>query len=115
VTSVPWGINPIAIRELVSRGMPELCETPPAPGFLSYDERTGGSVDYVLVMATEPVAALEDDEAAWVAAQLRHAYELIYVSQGRGFARLYRRRPDDLEEARRHARASLGRDDDPHP
>jgi hypothetical protein len=90
-------------------------DKPPAPGFLNYDERTGGSVDYVLVMATEPVAALEDDEAAWVAAQLRHAYELIYVSQGRGFARLYRRRPDDLEEARRHARASLGRDDDPHP
>ena len=34
-------------------------DKPPAAEFLGYDERTGGSVDYVLVMATEPVAALE--------------------------------------------------------
>jgi hypothetical protein len=88
---------------------------PPAPGFLSYDERTGGSVDYVLVMATEPVAAQDDAAAAWVAAQLEQAYELIYISPGNGFARLYRRRLDDVEEARRLARAGLGEDDDPHP
>jgi hypothetical protein len=88
---------------------------PPGPGFLSYDERTGGSVDYVLVMATEPVAAQDDAAAAWVAAQLEQAYELVYISPGNGFARLYRRRSDDVEEARRLARASHGEDDDPHP
>jgi len=88
---------------------------PPAAGFLSYDERTGGSIDYVLVMARAPLATLRRQEAAWVAAQLERAYELIYVSPGRGFARLYRRRPDDLQQARRLAGASLGEDPDPHP
>ena len=88
---------------------------PPVGEFLSYDERTGGSVDYVLVMATEPVAALDAYEAEWVAAQLEHGYELIYISPGNGFARLYRKRPDDVEQARRLARANLVQDDDPHP
>jgi hypothetical protein len=90
-------------------------DSPPAAEFLGYDERTGGSVDYVLVMATEPVGALEDEEAAWVADQLEHGYDLIYVSQGYGFARLYRRQPDNLEEARDLARLGLDKEDDPHP
>ena len=87
---------------------------PPVAEFLSYDERTGGSVDYVLVMATEPVETLASAEAVWVAAQLEHGYELIYVSPGHGFARLYRR-TDDLAEARRLARVTLDREDHPHP
>jgi hypothetical protein len=87
-------------------------DRPPEVEFLSYEERTGGSVDYVLVMATKPVEALEDEEAALVAAQLERGYELIYVSEGHGFARLYRRRmTDDLEEARRLARMGLDRAD----
>jgi hypothetical protein len=90
-------------------------DRPPEVEFLSYDERTGGSVDYVLVMATRPVGELEDEEAAWVAAQLESGYQLIYVSQGHGFARLYRRRPGDLEAARRLARVSLGKEGDPRP
>jgi enamine deaminase RidA (YjgF/YER057c/UK114 family) len=73
------------------------------------------SLRLVPVMATAPLAAQDDVEAIWVAAQLKRAYELVYVSPGNGFARLYRRRPDDVEEARRVARASLGRDDEPHP
>ena len=88
-------------------------DRPPAVKFLRYEERTGGSVDYVLVMATEPVEALEDEEAAEVAAQLEHGYELIYVSEGHGFVRLYRRRADNLEEARRLARMALDREDRP--
>jgi hypothetical protein len=85
-------------------------DRPPEVQFLSYDERTGGSIDYVLVMATEPVESLEHEEAAEVAAQLELGYELIYVSPGHGFARLYRRRTDDLEEARRLARMTLERE-----
>jgi hypothetical protein len=90
-------------------------DKPPAAEFLGYDERTGGTVDYVLVMATEPVGALEDEEAAWVADQLEDGYELIYISQGYGFARLYRRQPDTVEEARDLAQLGLGKGDEPHP
>lgn len=35
VTSLPWQVNPGAIRELVSRGVPVLTETPPAPDLKS--------------------------------------------------------------------------------
>jgi hypothetical protein len=89
-------------------------DRPPEVGFLSYDERTGGSIDYVLVMATEPVEELDHAEGEWVAAQLERGYELIYVSPGHGFARLYRRRTDELERAQRLARRGLDRDDRPH-
>jgi hypothetical protein len=71
-----------------------LDDKPPAADFLGYAERTGGSVDYVLVMATEPVAELEGREAARIARQLQEGYDLIYTSKGHGFAQLYRRRAD---------------------
>ncbi len=90
-------------------------DRPPAVEFLDYDERTGGSIDYVLVMATDALDELEQQEAAWVAAQLELDYELIYVSPGHGFARLYQRREEALEEASRLARSSLAKDADPHP
>jgi hypothetical protein len=90
-------------------------DRPPAAEFLGYEERTGGSVDYVLVMATEPLDELEHAEAAWIAAQLEIGYELIYVSPGHGFVRLYERRADDLDDARKVARSSLAEDEDPHP
>ena len=90
-------------------------ERPPAGEFLSYEERTGGTVDYVLVMATEPLAALDHEEADWIAAQLQHGYELIYISQGHGFARLYRRTPNDSEQARKLARSGAAKNPDPHP
>ena len=86
-------------------------DRPPEVGFLSYDERTGGSIDYVLVMATEPVEELDHAEGEWVAAQLEHGYELIYVSPGHGFARRYRRRTEELEPARRLARGRLDEGD----
>jgi hypothetical protein len=31
VTSVPWGVNPELLKDLVARGVPALSETPPAP------------------------------------------------------------------------------------
>ena len=71
---------------------PALDEKPPVADFLGYEVRTRGSVDYVLVMATEPVAELEGKAAARIARQLDHGYDLIYTSPGHGFARLYRRR-----------------------
>ena len=73
---------------------PAIDQKPPVADFLGYEQRTGGSVDYVLVMATQPVAELEGKEAARIARQLDQGYDLIYTSPGHGFARLYRRRAD---------------------
>ena len=91
------GYFPIRYREELDPYVhigPAIDEKPPAADFLGYEERTGGSVDYVLVMATEPVAELEGKEAARIARQLDQGYDLIYTSPGHGFARLYRRRAD---------------------
>jgi uncharacterized membrane protein YqhA len=93
----------------------DIDDRPPAGEFLSYEERTGGTVDYVLVMATEPLAALDHEEADWIAAQLQHGYELIYISQGLGFARLYRRTSDDSEQVRKLARSGGAKNPGPHP
>lgn len=93
------GYFPLRYREGVDPYIhigPAIDEKPPVVDFLDYEDRTGGSIDYVLIMATEPVASLEGEEAARVAEQLEQGYELIYTSAGQGFARLYRRHEDAL-------------------
>jgi hypothetical protein len=95
---------------------PAIDQKPPVADFLDYEERTGGSVDYVLVMATQPLAELEGKEAARIARQLERGYDLIYTSPGHGFARLYRRRADVADGAatRAESQRSLGGADREH-
>ena len=87
---------------------PAIDQKPPVADFLGYEQRTGGSVDYVLVMATQPVAELEGKEAARIARQLDQGYDLIYTSPGHGFARLYRRRADVAGRAETRAERQPG-------
>jgi hypothetical protein len=70
----------------------------PAIDFLSYPQRTGGRVDYVLVwqtgedsqdnLVTKFYRQVEDS----ISQQLEEGYELIYTSPQRGFLQLYRRK-----------------------
>jgi hypothetical protein len=86
----------------------------PQPDFLSYPQRTGGRVDYVLVWRTREVSG--DDPVTKterrfyqfyqqfeqsIFRQLEEGYELIYTSPQRGFMQLYRRKDW------KHERASL--------
>jgi hypothetical protein len=69
----------------------ELESQPPRADFLTYPQRTGGRVDYVLVWCMhEPDWNNEDTKSIF--RQLREGYELIYVSPQRGFMHLYRRK-----------------------
>lgn len=46
VTALPWDVNPGVVEDLVGRGLPVLCETPPAPdaaGLRALWDRVGGS------------------------------------------------------------------------
>jgi hypothetical protein len=71
------------------------------PDFLSYPQRTGGHVDYVLIWRTgkefgddsvrEPYNPLHQHEQ-FIFRQLEESYELIYTSPQRGFMQLYRRK-----------------------
>jgi hypothetical protein len=70
----------------------------PAIDFLSYPQRTGGRVDYVLVWHTgedaedDPVAKFYRQLEPSISQQLEEGYELIYTSPQRGFLQLYRRK-----------------------
>jgi hypothetical protein len=70
----------------------------PAIDFLSYPQRTGGRVDYVLIWwsgadsQADPVATFYRQLAPSISQQLEEGYELIYISPQRGFLRLYRRK-----------------------
>lgn len=64
---------------------------PPRVSFADYKERTGGSVDYVIVWQTQDRP--RDPEAAKsIFQQLEAGYDLIFTSPQNGFMRLYRRK-----------------------
>ncbi len=64
----------------------------PNVDFLTYPERTGGRVDYVLVWGA-PREVHDPEAAASVRRQLDAAYDLVFTSRPRGLMRLYRRKP----------------------
>jgi hypothetical protein len=63
---------------------------PPALDFLSYTQRTGGRVDYVLVWYVRSDLREHPDTKA-IFYRLEQQYMLLYTSPQRGFMRLYRR------------------------
>jgi hypothetical protein len=65
---------------------------PPCVDIPSYSAKSGVSVDYVLVWHLRPVE-LRQPCVQSVREQLASGYDLIYTSEPRGLARLYRRRP----------------------
>jgi hypothetical protein len=70
----------------------------PSIDFLSYPQRTGGRVDYVLIWRTgedsqdDPVTKFYRQVEQSISQQLEEGYELIYTSPQRGFLQLYRRK-----------------------
>jgi hypothetical protein len=70
----------------------------PSIDFLSYPQRTGGRVDYVLVWHTDkdpgdnPMTNFYRQLERSIYRQLAEGYELIYISPQRGFMQLYRRK-----------------------
>lgn len=63
---------------------------PPSVDFLTYHQRTGGQVDYVLVWGIrDKQRDLKDTKSIF--SQLEAGYELIYTSPQRGLMQLYRR------------------------
>lgn len=69
----------------------ELALQPPRVDFLTYPQRTGGRVDYVLVWCMHELESSNEDTKS-IFRQLEEGYELIYVSSQRGFMQLYRRK-----------------------
>jgi hypothetical protein len=64
---------------------------PPSVDFLTYPQRTGSRVDYILIWHVRDEQRGHKDVKA-VFQQLEAGYELIYTSPQRGFMRLYRRK-----------------------
>jgi hypothetical protein len=95
-------LNPY--RHLVDLPLPS-----PQPDFLSYPQRTGGPVDYVLIWRTYEGTDVQPDTRLAIEfyqrfkqsifLQLEKGYELIYTSPQRGFVQLYRRKNWKQKEA----------------
>ncbi len=64
---------------------------PPAVNFLDYGERTGGSVDYVLLWRIRDRQRYLEPTLE-ILHQLDQGYELIHTSPQRGYMQLYRRK-----------------------
>lgn len=64
--------------------------TPPPVDFMTYSERTGGEVDYVLLWGLREEQRTHENTQS-IFRQLQTRYELIYTSTPRGFMELYRR------------------------
>jgi hypothetical protein len=65
----------------------------PRVEFLTYAQRTGGHVDYVLLWGVRPEQQ-DDADAQSVFRQLQQGYELIKASSQPGLLQLYRRKTD---------------------
>jgi hypothetical protein len=68
-----------------------LATQPPRVDFLSYPQRTGGRIDYVLVWGVLEQQR-DDVDTKSIFRQLEEGYELLYTSPQRGFMQLYRRK-----------------------
>jgi hypothetical protein len=66
-------------------------QAPPRVDFLTYPQRTGGRVDYVLLWGARD-EQLGSAEAKDILRQLEAGYELVYTSPQRGLVQLYRRK-----------------------
>lgn len=64
---------------------------PPCVDFLSYPEKTGGRVDYVLAWDLRD-ELLQHRCVQFISEQLREGYDLVHTSPGRGLMKLYRRK-----------------------
>lgn len=64
---------------------------PPEVDFITYQKRTGGRVDYVLIWGIIPKGLGSYEAAESIFMQLEKQYTLIYTSPERGLMRLYRR------------------------
>ena len=72
VTAVPWALTPALIRDLASRGVPVLAETPPAPDL--------AGLDAIADLATAPPVPIEVAEQYHL--QPLHAARLAVVGSG---------------------------------
>jgi hypothetical protein len=71
-------------------GDPAITATPPQVDLMAYERQSGRPIDYVLLYGFR--RAVDDKEAlARLDMQVRANYELIYVSEPRGFVHLYQR------------------------
>jgi hypothetical protein len=98
LSSALYGYFPIAYRSevdpyrLFDPDALEPSDTPPK--FLdiaSYNERTPGRIDYVLIWPMTPGIAAQP-AVRLIVSRLRQNYDLVYASPGRGLVHLYRRR-----------------------
>ena len=64
---------------------------PPQVGFITYHERTGGRVDYVLLWG-EPGPFSEVEATRSIFRQLEEGYDLVFTSPRTGLMRLFRRK-----------------------
>ena len=63
---------------------------PPEVDVLTYEKRTGGKIDYVLVWAGGKNLARSDPKVGAIYRQLKVGYDLIFESPGRGLMQLYK-------------------------
>ena len=82
-------LNPDLHIKIKQQG--DIVVQPPRVDFLTYPQRTGGSVDYVLLWHLNEKQR-DYANTKFIYSQLEEGYELIYTSPQRGLMQLYRRK-----------------------
>jgi predicted dehydrogenase len=80
ITSVPWAVTPVVIKQLVELEMPVLAETPPAPdlsGLIDLWDAVGSSG---LVQVAEQYLLMPEYAALWALLRSGTLGEITYVS-----------------------------------